>query len=274
MDLQLRIAPELFLKRLLVGGLERVYEIGRTFRNEGISTRHNPEFTMLEFYQAYATYEDLMGLTEEMVSAIAREVCGTTAVRCGEHEIDLTPPWRRIDLLDETARAAGCAAADLRDEAKVRAVAAKVGAQVPPGAGPGTIAMSLFEHLVEPGLIQPTFVVGFPSEVSPLARLRPGDPFVVDRFEVFAVARELANGFSELNDPDDQRQRFEAQVETRQRGDEEAHPMDLDYVTALEHAMPPAAGEGIGIERLVMLLCDAPSIRDVVLFPLLRGERA
>ena len=273
LDLQMRIAPELFLKRLLVGGFERVYEIGRNFRNEGISTQHNPEFTMLEFYMAYRTYEDLIDLTEEMVGALADEVVGSRSIPYGEHRIDLSSPWRRISLLDETASAAGCTPAELRDAATARQVAERHGVKPPPGAGPGATATALFEHLVEPGLIQPTFVTGFPTEVSPLARPSDSDPFVVDRFELYVVGRELANGFSELNDPDDQRARFLGQVESRARGDEEAHPMDEDYVLALEYGMPPAAGEGIGIDRLAMLLCNAPSIRDVVLFPLLRPER-
>jgi lysyl-tRNA synthetase class 2 len=273
LDLQLRIAPELFLKRLLVGGLERVFEIGRNFRNEGISTQHNPEFTMLEFYQAYATFEDLMPLTEEMVSGLADEIAGSRRVTYGEHTIDLNPPWRRVSLLEETARVAGCSAADLRDLAAARRTADRLGIGVPPAAGAGGIATAIFERLVEPTLIQPTFVTGFPAEVSPLARPNDRDPFIVDRFELYVLARELANGFSELNDPELQRARFTEQLEHRARGDDEAHPMDEDYVTALEYAMPPAAGEGIGIDRLTMLLCDAPSIRDVIAFPLLRPER-
>ena len=274
MELQLRIAPELFLKRLLVGGLERVFELGRNFRNEGMSTQHNPEFTMLEFYQAYATYEDLIALTEELVSGLAREVRGTTELAYGEHTLELAPPWRRLDLLSATAEAAGCALSDLRSASAAAALAVKHGAALPPGGGAGAIATALFEHLVEPTLIQPTFVTGFPTEVSPLARPNDVDPFLVDRFELYVAGRELANGFSELNDPDLQRERFQAQVESRRRGDEEAHPMDADYVTALEYGMPPAAGEGIGIERLTMILCGATSIRDVVLFPLLRSDRA
>jgi len=268
--LQLRIAPELFLKRLLVGGFERVFEIGRNFRNEGISTQHNPEFTMLEFYQSYATWHDLLPLVEQMIGGLALELTGSTVVSCGEHRIDLGPGWRRLSLLDETARAAGCAVADLRNPDLARQVAQRHGLAIPPGAGAGGIATALFEHFVEPGLLQPTFVTGFPAEVSPLARASDDDPFVVDRFELYVVGRELANGFSELNDPDDQRARFLSQLESRARGDGEAHPMDEDYVHALEHGMAPAAGCGVGIDRLVMLLCNAPSIRDVILFPLLR----
>jgi lysyl-tRNA synthetase class 2 len=270
MALQLRIAPELFLKRLLVGGFERVFEIGRNFRNEGISTQHNPEFTMLEFYQAYATWQDLLPLVEEMIGGLARALHGKTTVQYGEHQINLGPGWRRLSLIDSAAEAAGCAAIDLRDPAKARAIAERHGVGIPPAAGAGGIATALFEHFVEPTLIQPTFVTGFPAEVSPLARANDDDPFVVDRFELYVVGRELANGFSELNDPDDQRARFEAQLANRGQGDDEAHPMDEDYVHALEHGMPPAAGCGVGIDRLTMLLCNAASIRDVVLFPLLR----
>jgi lysyl-tRNA synthetase class 2 len=270
LPLQLRIAPELFLKRLLVGGFERVFEIGRNFRNEGISTQHNPEFTMLEFYQAYASWRDLLPLVEEMIGGLARELTGSTVVPCGDHQIDLGPGWKRLSLLDESARAAGCEPGELRDAERARQIAERHGVPIPPAAGAGGIATALFEHFVEPGLIQPTFVTGFPAEVSPLARANDDDPFVVDRFELYVAGRELANGFSELNDPDDQRGRFLAQIESRAKGDGEAHPMDEDYVHALEHGMPPAAGCGVGIDRLVMLLCNAPSIRDVVLFPLLR----
>jgi lysyl-tRNA synthetase class 2 len=268
--LQLRIAPELFLKRLLVGGFERVFEIGRNFRNEGISTQHNPEFTMLEFYQAYATWEDLLPLLEAMVGELAAAITGSTVVKYGERDIDLGPGWRRLSLLEETAGAAGCGVEDLRDPERAKQIASRHGVLPPPGAGAGGIATALFEHLVEARLVQPTFVTGFPAEVSPLARSNDEDPFVVDRFELYVAGREIANGFSELNDPDDQRARFLAQLESRSRGDAEAHPMDEDYVLALEHGMPPAAGCGVGIDRLVMLLCNAPSIRDVVLFPLLR----
>lgn len=270
MDLQLRIAPELFLKRLLVGGFERVFEIGRNFRNEGISTRHNPEFTMLEFYQAYATCDDLLPLVEEMVVGLAESVAGGTKLTYGEEEIDLTPPWTRLDLVASTADAAGCSVEELRDDAGAAAVAERHHVKPPPGARAGGIATALFEELVEPNLVQPTFVTGFPAEVSPLARPSDADPFVVDRFELYCVRREVANGFSELNDPDLQRERFEAQLAQRASGDDEAHPMDEDYVHALEYAMPHAAGCGIGIDRLVMLLCNLPSIRDAILFPLLR----
>ncbi len=270
MPLQLRIAPELFLKRLLVGGFERVFEIGRNFRNEGISAQHNPEFTMLEFYQSYATCEELLPMVESLVAGLAEVVSGGTRIAYGDDEIDLTPPWTRLDLLAATAEKAGCDAADLRDLEKAKAIADRHGVHPPPGAGAGGIATALFEELVEPGLLQPTFVTGFPAEVSPLARPNDEDPFVVDRFELYVTRREMANGFSELNDPDLQRERFEAQLANRASGDDEAHPMDADYVHALEYAMPHAAGCGIGIDRLVMLLCDLPSIRDAILFPLLR----
>jgi len=242
LDLYLRVAPELFLKRLLVGGFERVFELNRNFRNEGISIRHNPEFSMLEFYQAFARYEDLMQLTEELFVDIAQRVCGTTKIVYGGHEIDLHTPWKRITLVEGIEEYGG---AD-RDQ---------------------------LESMVESNLIQPTFVVGYPLEVSPLARKNEEDPAFVDRFELFIGGRELANAFSELNDPVDQRQRFMAQAAARSAGDETASEVDEDYLRALEYAMPPAAGEGIGIDRLVMLFTDSPSIRDVILFPLLRPEQ-
>jgi len=273
MTLQLRIAPELFLKRLLVGGFSRVFEIGRNFRNEGLSTQHNPEFTMLEFYLAYATYEDLLPLVAELFAALAQELHGTTEIAYGEHRLDLAPPWKRISLLEATAERAGCSPADLRSDSTAQDVARRHHVTPPPGSGAGGIATALFEHFVEPELVQPTFVTGFPREVSPLARPSDADPFLVDRFELYAVGREMANGFSELNDPDDQRERFQAQLQRGAAGDEESHPMDEDYVTALEYGMPHAAGCGIGIDRLVMLLCDLPSIRDALLFPLLRAPR-
>ncbi len=273
MKLQLRIAPELYLKRLLVGGFERVFEIGRNFRNEGLSTRHNPEFTMLEFYQSYATVDDLLPLVEEMVVGLAQTLHGGTKITYGDHEIDLGKPWARLSLVNSTAERVGCSPDDLRSDAKAAEIAKKNGVQPPAGAGAGKITTELFEHLFENEMVQPTFVLDFPREVSPLARPRDGDPFLVDRFELYVVGREIANGFSELNDPEDQRERFTAQVARRAQGDEEAHPMDEDYVTALEYGMAPAAGCGVGIDRLVMLLCNLPSIRDAILFPLLRAER-
>ena len=273
LDLFLRIAPELYLKRLIVGGLDRVFELNRSFRNEGVSTQHNPEFTMLEFYQAYAAYEDLMALTEELVAELATRVAGGLRVRWGEHEIDLTPPWRRLPLKDAVVEHAGLARADVDDPACLLAWARDRGLAVPADAPHGKVLVEVFEQTAEARLIQPTFVVGYPLEVSPLARRSDADPDLVDRFELFVGGRELANGFSELNDPADQRARFEAQLRARRAGDDEAHAMDEDYVRALEHGMPPTAGEGIGIDRLVMLLADVPSIRDVILFPLMRPER-
>jgi lysyl-tRNA synthetase class 2 len=273
MDLYLRVAPELFLKRLVVGGIERVFELNRTFRNEGISTEHNPEFTILELYQAYATFEDLMVLTEDLFGHVAEAVLGTRRFRYADHEIDLTPPWRRVDLAASVAEATGLDTGALASEAALRQALERHGIPLPPRPTVGKLVLSLFEHLVEPTFVEPTFAVRYPVDVSPLARRTAGQPALVDRFELFIAGRELANAFSELNDPDDQRRRFEEQVKDRQAGDEEAQPMDEDYVEALEYGMPPTAGEGIGIDRLVMLLTNAQSIRDVILFPQLRPER-
>ena len=278
LDLFLRIAPELYLKRLVVGGVERVYEINRNFRNEGISTQHNPEFTMLEFYQAYSDYHDLMTMTEELMLAVARAATGADEVPHGEGQISFRPPFARVSLRGAVAAAAaarlGTAVAEsvLRDRASAAALAAQVGVAVDPNAGPGKITMELFEALCEQSLVQPTFVFDFPTEVSPLSKQRPDDPDTVERFELYAGGFELANAFSELNDPAEQRRRFEDQLRERQRGDVEAHVMDEDYVRALEYGLPPTAGEGIGVDRLVMLLTGSPSIRDVILFPLLRPE--
>jgi lysyl-tRNA synthetase class 2 len=272
-DLFLRVAPELFLKRLIVGGIERVFELNRTFRNEGISTQHNPEFTMLELYQTYATFEDLIDLTEALVVTLAETVTGSRQIRYGEHDIDLTPPWRRVELSATVAEATGLGADALGSESALRDALHRHGVQVPARPTPGKLLVALFEHLVEPELIQPTFAVRYPVDVSPLARRNDHTPALVDRFELFIAGRELANGFSELNDPVDQRARFEEQARDRQAGDEEAHIVDEDYLQALEYGMPPTAGEGIGIDRLVMLLTNTPSIRDVILFPQLRPER-
>ena len=281
MPLYLRIAPELYLKRLTVGGLERVYEINRNFRNEGISTQHNPEFTMLEFYEAYVDYQHLMRLSEEMLSTVAREVTGGHDVTYGDHRISFAPPYRRLSLRHAAAEAASArtgraiTADDLRDAGRARAIARELQvdtASLGKTAGAGAVAMLLFESLCEDQLVQPTFVYDFPTEVSPLAKQRPDDPDTVERFELYAGGFELANGFSELNDPAEQRRRFEAQLAARDAGDAEAHEMDDDYVRALEYGLPPTAGEGIGIDRLVMLLTNKPSIRDVILFPLLRRE--
>jgi lysyl-tRNA synthetase class 2 len=273
LELYLRVAPELFLKRLLVGGLERVFELNRNFRNEGISVRHNPEFTMLEFYQAYATYDDLMKLTEELFAAVANEVAGGLKIQSGGHEIDLTPPWRRLPLADAVAEYAGAARAEVDDARKLQALADGKGLKIEPGLPHGKLLVEVFERLVEPNLIQPTFIMDYPLEVSPLARKSEKNPAFVDRFELYVGGRELANAFSELNDPADQRARFEEQAAARRAGDEEAQAVDDDYVRALEYGMPPAGGEGIGIDRLVMLFTDSASIRDVILFPLLRPER-
>lgn len=276
MDLFLRIAPELYLKRLLVGGMERVFEINRNFRNEGISTEHNPEFTMLEFYWAYVDYQRLMAFTEELLTSVAHEVTGSDELPFGEHTISLRTPFRRLSLrhaaAEEASRRLGetVGVDDLRDAGRAGAVAGRLGIETPPGAGAGKIATAIFEHLWEAELVQPTFVYDFPTEVSPLSKQRPDDPDTVERFELYIGGFEVANAFSELNDPDEQRRRFEAQIADRARGDQDAHQMDEDYVRALEYALPPAAGEGIGIDRLVMLLTNSPSIRDVILFPLMR----
>jgi lysyl-tRNA synthetase class 2 len=276
MQLFMRIAPELYLKRLVVGGIERVYEINRNFRNEGISTQHNPEFTMLEFYQAYSDYQELMVMTEEMLSAVAREAIGTERIQFGEHAISLTPPYRRVSLREGARQAAAerlgepVGEADLRDAARARALAKRLGVELHPGWGPGRIATEIFERLNEEALVQPTFVYDFPTEVSPLSKQKPDDPDTVERFELYVGGFEVANAFSELNDPAEQRRRFEAQIHGREAGDLEAHAMDEDYIRALEYGLPPTAGEGVGIDRLVMLLTNSPSIRDVILFPLMR----
>lgn len=272
MDLYLRIAPELYLKRLLVGGFERVFEINRNFRNEGLSTRHNPEFTMLEFYQAYATYEDLIELTEEMISSVCEKVNGSMKISYQGTEVDLSPPWARLTMDEALVQVAGIDAEVLGDDDKVMELAKQKGIELEDQAGPGKAKTELFELLVEEKLINPTFITSYPTEVSPLARRNDENPEVTDRFELFITGRELANAFSELNDPMDQLQRFEKQVADR-GDDEEIHPeVDRDYVRALEYGMPSAAGEGIGIDRLVMLLTDSPSIRDVILFPHLKPE--
>ncbi|MCF8053708.1 MAG: lysine--tRNA ligase [Deltaproteobacteria bacterium] len=272
MELFLRIAPELYLKRLITGGLERVYEINRNFRNEGISTTHNPEFTMMEFYQAYATFTDLMNMTEEMFAFIATEVLGSPECVYQGATISLKPPWKRVPLRDALAEYAAVPSEVLNSPEKTRDLALKVGLEVKPSDAHGKIIMSLFEELVEDKLVQPTFVTHYPVEVSPLARKNDADPSVVDRFELYICGKEIANAFSELNDPEDQKNRFLAQMRERAFGDDEAHQMDDDYVEVLEYAMPPTAGEGIGIDRLVMLLTNSPSIRDVILFPLLRRK--
>ena len=277
LDLYMRIAPELYLKRLVVGGFDRVYEINRNFRNEGISTRHNPEFTMLEFYEAYATYEDLMTLTEEMISQAAEKVCGTTRVQYGEHTIDFKAGWKRIPMWEAIReKVPAFTDKDFSDVEKLRAVALE---KLPPKErGPvqtmnhGELVGFLFEQHVEGTLVQPTFITQFPTAVSPLARRNDQNPDITDRFELFCVGREIANAFSELNDPIDQEQRFRAQVEAKARGQEETMDYDADYIRALEQGLPPTAGEGIGIDRLAMLFTNAQSIRDVILFPLLKPQ--
>jgi lysyl-tRNA synthetase class 2 len=274
MKLYLRIAPELYLKRLIIGGFDRVYEINRNFRNEGLSTLHNPEFTMLEFYQAYATHEDLMALTEEIICHVAQELLGTLKVTYQGAVIDLNPPWRRLDLRGSLTEVGGIPKDMVQDRQALIALAKEEGIVLRPGEGYGRALTKLFDLRVEAELIQPTFVVGYPTETSPLSRKNDEDPEVVDRFELFIAGREMANAFSELNDPEDQRARFDAQMAAHAAGDEEApHAVDEDFLTALEYGMPPTAGEGIGIDRLVMLLTDSPSIRDVILFPQLRPER-
>ena len=272
MDLFLRIAPELYLKRLLVGGFERVYEINRNFRNEGISTRHNPEFTMLEFYTAYADYRDLIDMTETMISTVAMEVLGTNVVEYEGHSINLCPPWKRITYLD-ALREAGVPEEVLADPAKAREYATKQGARLKGGEPHGKVLSEIFEALVETTLIQPTFITDYPTDISPLSKKCDDNPDYVERFELFVVGRELANAFSELNDPVDQKERFLKQVSEGEAGDEEAHKMDEDFIRALEFGMPPAAGEGIGIDRLVMLLTGSSSIRDVILFPQMKKEK-
>jgi lysyl-tRNA synthetase class 2 len=274
MKLYLRIAPELYLKRLIIGGFDRVYEINRNFRNEGLSTLHNPEFTMLEFYQAYATHEDLMAQTEEIICHVAQELLGTLKVTYQGAVIDLNPPWRRLDLRGSLTEVGGIPKDMVQDRQALIALAKEEGIVLRPGEGYGRALTKLFDLRVEAELIQPTFVVGYPTETSPLSRKNDEDPEVVDRFELFIAGREMANAFSELNDPEDQRARFDAQMAAHAAGDEEApHAVDEDFLTALEYGMPPTAGEGIGIDRLVMLLTDSPSIRDVILFPQLRPER-
>jgi len=269
MDLFLRIAPELYLKRLVVGGFERVFEINRSFRNEGISTQHNPEFTMLEFYQAYADYHDMMDLTEEMFPAIAKAVTGSDSINYQGHTIELGKKWQRMALTTALEKLGGIDSRLLKDRNKegLLVFAADKGIRITKTGRLGKIVTKLFDALVEPQLIQPTFITGYPVEVSPLSRRNRETPDLTDRFELFIAGREIANGFSELNDPNEQKERFQQQVEDREAGDEEAHYMDLDYIEALEYGMPPTAGEGIGIDRLAMLLTDSASIREVILFP-------
>jgi lysyl-tRNA synthetase class 2 len=283
MDMYLRVAPELYLKRLVVGGFERVYEINRNFRNEGLSTRHNPEFTMLEFYQTYADYRDLMDLTEDMLRKMAQKVLGTTTVvntvknADGEvtesREYDLSQPFARLSVFDSILHFNPELSANQIDTPQAaRAVAESLGIPLKDGYGLGKVQIEIFEKTVEHRLDQPTFITEYPTEVSPLARRNDNNPLITDRFEFFVGGREIANGFSELNDAEDQAQRFLDQVAEKDAGDNEAMHFDADYVAALEYGLPPTAGEGIGIDRLVMLFSDSPSIRDVLLFPHMRPQ--
>ncbi len=272
MDLFLRIAPELYLKRLVVGGFERVFEINRNFRNEGISIQHNPEFTMMEFYQAYATYHTLMDFTEKLICHVAQQVVGSLVIPYGGKEVDLSPPWERLTLKQAVIHYGRVEAAVLEDKGRALDYARQLGLDFDDSIGHGKLLTEIFDEVVEPKLWNPTFITEYPTEVSPLSRKNDSNPEVVDRFELFIVGRELANAFSELNDPIDQKQRFQDQLAEKEAGDEEAHAMDEDYIRALEYGLPPTAGEGIGIDRLVMLLTDSASIRDVILFPQLRPE--
>ncbi|MEK4248359.1 lysine--tRNA ligase [Paenibacillus sp. FSL W7-1287] len=270
MQLYMRIAIELHLKRLIVGGLEKVYEIGRVYRNEGMSTRHNPEFTMIELYEAYADYKDIMALTENMIAHIAQEVLGTTKIMYQGVEVDLTPQWRRVSMVDLVKEVTGVDFSVQMSDEEAHALAKEHKVPVEPHMTFGHIVNAFFEQFCEHTLIQPTFVTGHPVAISPLAKKSEADPRFTDRFELFIVAREHANAFTELNDPIDQRERFESQLTEREQGNDEAHEMDEDFLRALEYGMPPTGGLGIGIDRLVMLLTDAPSIRDVLLFPHMR----
>ncbi len=272
MRLYLRIAPELYLKRLLVGGFEKVYEINRNFRNEGISTQHNPEFTMLEFYWAYVDFKDLMSFTEEMFSSLAQELSGSNRIIYQEKIVDLTPPWKRLSFYQSLEEIGGLSREEYHDPETAKKLVQKLGENVQADEKLGKLQAKLFDILVEPKLIQPHFIYHYPTDISPLSRKNDEDPTITDRFELFIAGREMANAFSELNDPVDQRERLEEQVREKDAGDDEAHFMDEDYIRALEYAMPPAAGEGIGIDRLVMLFTDSASIREVILFPLLRPE--
>lgn len=271
-DLYLRIAPELFLKRLLVGGYERVYEMNRNFRNEGISTKHNPEFTMLEFYVAYRDYNFLMSFTEELITHVANKTLGTLKILYGNTIIDLTPPWTRIPILDALSQN-NIPSEIFNDREKAKTWAEAHAVEIKGDISLGKILDEIFKEIVEPKLVQPTFIIDYPIELSPLAKRKSGNPELVERFELFIASQEIVNAFSELTDPMDQRERFSKQVEAKIKGDEEAHWMDDDFIRALEYGMPPAAGEGIGIDRLIMVLTNSQSIRDVILFPQLKPEQ-
>ena len=272
MKLYMRIAPELYLKRLIVGGFEKIYELNRVFRNEGISIKHNPEFTLLELYQAFADYETVMKLTEEVIASVAQEVLGTTQITYQGQAIDLTPPWRRITMADAVKQYSGVDFSVIHTVEEARKAADSIGVHYEPSHGVGGILNVIFEEKAEEHLVQPTFIVRYPTEISPLAKRCQDDPEFTDRFEGFIFSREIANGFSELNDPIDQKERFLGQVAQRESGDSEAHMMDEDFVTALEYGMPPTGGLGIGIDRLAMFLTDSYSIRDVILFPHMRHK--
>lgn len=272
MNLYLRVAPELYLKRLVVGGLERVFEINRNFRNEGISVQHNPEFTMLEFYMAYATYQDLMRLTEELFTHLTQKIFGTNIIRYQQVDIDFTPPWQRIPLFDALKSIAGVSDEVLTDLESAAEFARSNSIVLFKKDSLGKILAKIFDHIVEPQLIQPTFITGYPAEISPLSRRNDKNQDLVDRFELFIAGKEIANAFTELNDPEDQRERFKQQMALRESGDDEAQFMDEDFLVALEYGLPPTAGEGIGVDRIVMILTDSPSIRDVILFPQMRAK--
>ncbi|OQY17317.1 MAG: lysine--tRNA ligase [Desulfobacterium sp. 4572_20] len=271
-DLYLRVAPELYLKRLVVGGLERIYELNRNFRNEGISTNHNPEFTMLEFYLAYATYEDLMDLTEKLFIHLLTKLFNKLTVTYQGNLIDFATPWQRISLIDSLRDIGGIKESALFDSKTLKDVARSKGVELGENEEDGRVLAKLFDHIVEPKLVQPTFIIDYPIQVSPLSRRKDDNPTIAERFELFIGGKEIANAFSELNDPDDQRERFLKQARLRDSGNDEALFMDEDYIRALEYGMPPTAGEGIGIDRLVMVLTDSPSIRDVILFPQMRKK--
>jgi lysyl-tRNA synthetase class 2 len=272
MKLFMRIAPELYLKRLVVGGLERVFEMNRNFRNEGIDTRHNPEFTMVEMYQAYADYDDMMELAESLISSVTKEVVGSTKITYQEQAIDLTPPWKRVKYVDLIKEKTGIDFSAIKSADEAKRAAQTVGVKIDEATSIWKIADEVFSEKVEASLIQPTFLIDYPKELSPLSKSREDNPDYVERFELFIAGREMANAFTELNDPFDQKARFEDQVKMREAGDDEAQMMDHDYIAALEYALPPTGGMGIGIDRFVMLLVDTNSIKDTILFPLLRPE--
>ncbi len=273
-DMQMRIANELFLKRLIVAGFDKVYEMGKMFRNEGIDTRHNPEFTNIELYQAYTDYEEMMRITENMFAYVAKEVLGTTKITYQGTEIELSPPWKRLRMDEAVKEATGIDFSTITSDDEARALAKEKGMEVEPFWTKGHILAEFFEEYCEKNLVQPTFVIGHPVEISPLAKRNPEDPAITNRFEAFINTWEFANAFSELNDPIDQRERFEAQLRDKEEGDEEAHPMDTDFINAIEVGLPPTGGLGIGIDRMIMLLTDQPSIRDIIFFPTMKPLEA